>query len=130
MIKKYYELIYKKPKGLYDYLDRLQFHIYNFFNIGEVEFHFGIWKDNDDKEFYYLRIYTKLSYYLKEFIWEYNNTWEYSFFGFLNFKWYKNFWYQIIYSRNGYSGWKKLLNDFCYLLGISRYLCKRKGWKY
>ncbi len=81
----------------------------------------------------------ELKYYFNKILWEYINAYQYSFFGWLNFKWHKNFWYSMIYSNNGYLiikngntyhiGWKGKLNNYFSQSKIKKYLCKRKGWK-
>lgn len=77
----------------------------------------------------------KMKKWIKKEIWNYRNAWPYSFWGWLNPKCHKHFWFNMIYSQNGHHvkgkpvNWKGYLNDFIRDIGLKRYLCKKRGWK-
>lgn len=78
---------------------------------------------------------------MKKILWEYRNAWQYSFWGWLNPIWHSNFWYNMIFSYNGWyvanpregkpyhKGWKGKLNYSFHWYGVTWLLCKLKGYK-
>jgi len=80
---------------------------------------------------YFIYFYQSIQRFIKAVIWNYRNAYEYSFCGWLNIKWHQNWWYQLMFSKNGKAyGWKGYLNRFFYTSGISKYLGKKRGYKY
>lgn len=81
-------------------LDNLQDYFYDRFDFGTKKIHKILYRNDGMVEISYSLIYRRLSDHIKDAIWCYRNAWEYSFFGMLNLKWYKHYFYKHFNGNN------------------------------